>query len=926
MCDVILSATIAGFLYTFCVPVVNAQNPQCPTRPAGDNTNACASTQFVQNAISNPIPPLTIGEFTIGAGSQNDKILDWGQQVLYLPNLATDPGVYGSSFYGNGGQSLIRFTKAATIAPLGGAGTAAVVSSTGHGLLPSQTVGFRISGGALPAGISANTEYCVLTAGWSANAFRITATLGAGCESASALTISASSSPSIFVGDFLDTRYNLGVSQQALFNITSGAYNTAGGFETLYNLTTGWFNTAWGEASCFSITTTFGNSCFGTKAGLLTIGTDGTWIGNNAGLNNTLGDGNVAVGAYAMYGASGATMTNNAVVGSYSLTRGTSAAANAFLGNLTGFVATTTQEAVMVGYRSGLDCTTGCSTATYVGAYTGGGITTGTGSTLIGANQTGLSATLTNEIRISDGTGELGFRSDSSRNTYLGNGSIGKNVYLYHIGASNNAGFRTDSSGNAFIFTGAAGVSDRMIWYATGGVNIGAPTGGDKGAGSLNMVSCYVNNVACLTTGSTLNLVIGTTTISGGTNTRILYDNSGILGEYGISGSGNVAMTTSPTFTTPNLGTPSAATLTNATGLPVSTGISGLGTGVATALAVNVGSAGAFVVNGGALGTPSSGTVTNLTGTASININGTIGATTPAAGTFTTAVANSFVPNSSTIPSNGMYLPSANTLGWAINSAAELQLTATALSPAVSDGNSLGTSSLQWSDLFLASGGVVNWSNGDVALTHYSGALTTNAGIFSVSKSQAGTSTQMAVVNANATAGSSASFLVGSNIGNFNFQIYSIASGGGTFMTPPSGSSLTVDMIGASDNFVVRTNSFNEKMRITTLTSATSSTSGSAQITGGLATSGAGWFGTYVATGVVAVGSLPACGAGIKGARMFVTDANATTFASTVAAGGANNVPVVCDGTNWIIGQTDIADLPKFATNDNTSAFMEKAA
>jgi hypothetical protein len=39
---------------------------------------------------------------------------------------------------------------------------------------------------------------------------------------------------------------------------------------------------------------------------------------------------------------------------------------------------------------------------------------------------------------------------------------------------------------------------------------------------------------------------------------------------------------------------------------------------------------------GGALGTPSSGTVTNLTGTASININGTVGATTAAAGTFTT--------------------------------------------------------------------------------------------------------------------------------------------------------------------------------------------------------------------------------------------------------------------------------------------------
>lgn len=55
-----------------------------------------------------------------------------------------------------------------------------------------------------------------------------------------------------------------------------------------------------------------------------------------------------------------------------------------------------------------------------------------------------------------------------------------------------------------------------------------------------------------------------------------------------------------------------------------------------------------------------------------------------------------------------------------------------------------------------------------------------------------------------------------------------------------------------------------------------------------------------VRTGVYTVATLPA--AGTAGRRAFVTNANATTFASIVAGGGANGVPVYDDGTNWRIG------------------------
>lgn len=59
---------------------------------------------------------------------------------------------------------------------------------------------------------------------------------------------------------------------------------------------------------------------------------------------------------------------------------------------------------------------------------------------------------------------------------------------------------------------------------------------------------------------------------------------------------------------------------------------------------------------------------------------------------------------------------------------------------------------------------------------------------------------------------------------------------------------------------------------------------------------------SYVKTASTVVASLPAAATVGAGARHFVTDATATTFLSIVAGGGANKVPVVSDGANWLIG------------------------
>jgi hypothetical protein len=209
--------------------------------------------------------------------------------------------------------------------------------------------------------------------------------------------------------------------------------------------------------------------------------------------------------------------------------------------------------------------------------------------------------------------------------------------------------------------TGGAGDSVNSggdFSVATNKFTVASATGNTAVAGTLGATGDFAvnTNKFTVTAASGNTAVAGTLGVTGATTLSAALTYGGVTLSNAVTGTGNMVLSSSPTLVTPALGTPSSATLTNATGLPIATGVSGLGTGIATALAVNTGSAGAPVLFNGALGTPSSGTVTNLTGTASININGTVGATTASTGAFTTLSASSSVTLSGGTANGVLYL------------------------------------------------------------------------------------------------------------------------------------------------------------------------------------------------------------------------------------------------------------------------------
>jgi hypothetical protein len=311
------------------------------------------------------------------------------------------------------------------------------------------------------------------------------------------------------------------------------------------------------------------------------------------------------------------------------------------------------------------------------------------------------------------GTGYVVFQDDPVLNNPALNGDVAFNSTNYIYGPGAGPAHRTALELTALATTTpGTGVATALE------VNVGS-----AGAFVVNGGALGTPNAGTLTSCSGLPISTGVSGLGTGVATFLGTPTSSNLAAAvtNETGSGSLVFATSPTLTTPILGTPTSGTLTSCTGLPISTGVSGLGTGVATLLT------GTPSGTGGPVGTTSP-TITNATASTSSTSSAALLVSGPTSGVDTLRIQGTTTASYSSIGFIDSGGTQRGSFGYAGTTAGSFANT-TFINAANLIPLTLGTASTERMRIHATSGGVSIGTTTDAGATNLlvAGTITTGA-------------------------------------------------------------------------------------------------------------------------------------------------------------------------------------------------------